>query len=65
MDAKQSDTGIRERPFDALSKEVLVAIAADPVSAVTDGDVAEIETLLDREADHKPGRIGSARRSKS
>lgn len=34
----------------ALSSEVLVALASDPVPVITDQDVAEIETLLDRDA---------------
>lgn len=40
-----------------LSKEVLIAIASDPIPVVTDRDVAEIETLLDRDSSDEP-RLG-------
>ncbi|MCO6187526.1 hypothetical protein [Rhizobium sp. L1K21] len=32
----------------ALSKEVLTAIASDPIPVITDDDVVEVEHLLDR-----------------
>lgn len=39
-----------------LSKEVLVAIASDPVPAVTSEDIADIERLTDLDGDRLPGR---------